>query len=833
MGRVYLAQSASRQRVALKILLESPEDEEASERFVREGLAMAAVPRHSNVLGVVTAGKDRGLLFLAIELATGGDLEEELKSAGTLAPGAALDLAEALASALDHVHQAGIVHRDLKPANAIRREDGTLALADFGLAKVNSLERLTQTGEMLGTPLYMAPEQVMGEKDLDGRADLWALGVILYRALSGQLPFQGASATQTMQQILEEEPAPLAKHRPGLGPGYQELVSRALSKDRQDRFQSGAEFRAAIQGCRERAGGQSVARIEAKLKRVLFALSLVALILLLASGGVVLVTRQRQRAEYDLRLREARGQGRALRGDLLARSAPPQAQALEDFEAALTLLASHGGAAGPAQGAEELEELRQASLRARWRDAVAREAWEEAAELSSRPEVPRLDSVLMGQVVLLARGGAPELEVLEGLAGAEGSSEASRGARILLAGVVAEADSGRALELLSGLHDDPLARPELNWAETLAAVEPFDLAPILRCGPKLSEAQRAIARPRVLALLAPLTVPVANQVEVLEKKLSERTPWEHARAAALLSALGALRSQRANGLTPPVPGESEVLCALLVRVQQSIQARDDIKNVAGWRALLKALGESGLRTNRRIRGPFLMPLVLENRDTLPLEALIEYGLTLFKLDIAVDTADLSVRSGPIRKIGDLVPGTATPLAEFVTLRLRLLKGEGPGRAYLMRLAEILRETPELVGPFCRADALGFLAASLSLPLEEREAYVEQALALDPKSPWIRVSRALCLAERGQEAEARQEEQAALRAHLDEQVMQSDPDSFFVRRSGLIYAALGDLDQANKRFKGIKFPSLTPRVQAEAELLYDRCGRALRKQREKR
>ena len=833
MGRVYLAQSQSGQRLALKVLLESPEDEEASQRFVREGLAMAAVPRHPNVLGVVTAGQDRGLLFLAIELATGGDLEEELKAAGRLAPGAALDVAEALASALDHVHQAGIVHRDLKPANAIRREDGTLALADFGLAKVNSLERLTQTGEMLGTPLYMAPEQVMGEKDLDGRADVWALGVILYRALSGQLPFQGATATQTMQQILEDEPAPLAKHCPELGLGYQELVSRALSKEREDRFQTGAEFREAIQGCRDRAGGQSEAGVEARLKRVLLILSLVAVVLVGASVAAWIVTQRRQRAEYALRLEEIGAAGRALGGDLLARSAPPQPGAIEELEEAAALLAEHPGAEGVDEKAAIQRELRLAALRARWRLAVSRKDWAAAEELTSREEIPEPDAVLMRQSARVARGQAVDLETLERLAGGP-PGEASRGARILLAGVVAEGDSARGLELLSGLHEDPVARPELNWVQTLVATDPFDLAPILRCAPHLSAAQRAVVRPRVLALLEPLTIPVENQDEVMEMAPAERPQWDHPRATALLRALGALGSERIDRSVTPPPEEGALLRALLLRIQQSIQARNDIKNIQGWRDLLTALGRSQLRTDSRTRPPVLWPLVTENAKKLPVDALLDYRMTVVMLDIPVDTADLSLRGGPFAKLEEIVPGIETPLAEFVTLRLRLLDGDaGEGRPHLTRLVELLEKTPPVVGPYCRADALAFLGACFSLSLEEREAYVAEALALDPKSPWVRVSRALCLAERGRVEEAREEELAAFQAHLSEQTIQRTPDSFFVRRSGLVYSALGEPEQANRRFRGIKFPGLPDRVQGEAEDLLKRYGRALRKKQEKR
>jgi protein kinase-like protein len=831
MGRVYSAQSPSGQRVALKVLLESPEDEEASQRFVREGLAMAAVPPHPNVLGVVTAGQDCGLLFLALELATGGDLENELQSSGRLEPETALDVAEALAAALDHIHEAGIVHRDLKPANAIRREDGTLALADFGLAKVNSLERLTQTGEMLGTPLYMAPEQVMGEKDLDGRADVWALGVILYRALSGHLPFQGATATQTMQLILDEEPAPLSAHRPELGAGYQELITRSLGKEREDRYQTGAEFREAIRGCRERSGRQSEAHLEAKLKRVLLGLSAIAVLLLLATGGLIYVTRERARAEFTLRLKKARAQSRTLAGDLLARGAPPQSAALAEFTETLAALEADWEKHG--ESGVHLEELRLAARRARWRDALERKAWASAEEIAAGSDLPSGQKILMGQVLRLARGEALQDEVLEELVQSQDQEEAGRGARILLAGRVAEADLTRARDLLRDLHQDPLAAPERRWIETLAATESFELAPLLGHGPELSEARRATARRRVIALLEPLIVPVENQEEVLDLSLEERTPWDHARATALLRALAALRPSGTDGMTPPLPRESKALRALLVRIEQSIQARDDIKNIEGWRAFLSALGKAGLRADQRTRAPVLMPFVIENRDVLPIEAMIEYGLTLFRLDIPVDTAELSPRSGPIRTIEDLAPGTATPLAEFVTLRLRLLKGNGPKGVTLARLVQLLRETPEVVGPYCRADALGFLAAAISLPLEDRVAYAEAARALDPKSPWIRVSRALCLAEQGREEEARREEQAALEAHVAEQVLQSDPDSFFARRGGLTYAALGDLSKANERFTGIKFPSLSPRVQSEAETLYDRCGRALRKKREKR
>ena len=144
-----------------------------------------------------------------------------------------------------HAHRAGVVHRDLKPANLMITESGAVKVMDFGIARVLGTEHFTHGGYMMGTPAYMAPEQVLG-REIDGRADLYSVGVVLYRLLSGRLPFDADTAISMVQMQISEPPTPIATFRPDLPAWCIAIVDRALAKSPADRYQSAEEFRAAL-----------------------------------------------------------------------------------------------------------------------------------------------------------------------------------------------------------------------------------------------------------------------------------------------------------------------------------------------------------------------------------------------------------------------------------------------------------------------------------------------------------------------------------------------------------------------------------------------------------
>jgi serine/threonine-protein kinase len=236
MGSVFVARHVTTgAEVALKVMLVDPDVNQAAlDRFRREGQAQAAAGKHPNVLLVHTAGEEAGCAYIVMELARGGDLKGRLKQ-GPLEPRAAAELVAALARGLAHVHAHGVLHRDLKPGNVVFAEDGTPKLMDFGLARLAGAEKLTQTGTMLGTPAYMAPEQAGGEA-LDERADVYALGAVLYHCVTGRPPFDGASAMVLVRKVLIEKPTPPREVNPAVPASLEQVILRTLAKDAGARF---------------------------------------------------------------------------------------------------------------------------------------------------------------------------------------------------------------------------------------------------------------------------------------------------------------------------------------------------------------------------------------------------------------------------------------------------------------------------------------------------------------------------------------------------------------------------------------------------------------------
>jgi serine/threonine protein kinase len=251
MGTVYVAvQEDLGRRVALKVLdpLLSADPAQV-ERFRRESQA-AALAHHPNVVQITDFQWLPGEPpILVMELLAGESLARRIERVGPLSAGEAARIASQILSALEAAHAAGIVHRDLKPENVhlgtIPAVGEIAKVLDFGIAKLVGHERVTATGALLGTPAYMAPEQVRGEA-VDPRTDLYGVGAVLYHALTGALPHTADSASAMLYAILQKEPIPLATVRPDLPAGLVSVVGRALAKDPAYRFQSAAEMRAAL-----------------------------------------------------------------------------------------------------------------------------------------------------------------------------------------------------------------------------------------------------------------------------------------------------------------------------------------------------------------------------------------------------------------------------------------------------------------------------------------------------------------------------------------------------------------------------------------------------------
>jgi tetratricopeptide (TPR) repeat protein/predicted Ser/Thr protein kinase len=242
MGVVYLAENLGlRRQVALKVL-PGGADLEAVERFQLEARAAARV-KHPNVVGVHEVGRDGERWFLAMDLVDGESLRARVQRDGPLEPREAARVVEAIARALHEAHTLGVLHRDVKPHNILLERDGTPLLADFGLARDTGQAGITVTGEVMGTPAYMAPEQAAGDRArVDRRADVYAAGATLYEALTGQPPFQGPTALHILAQVTADAPRPPSSLRPGLDRELETVVLKCLEKEPAARYDTAGEL---------------------------------------------------------------------------------------------------------------------------------------------------------------------------------------------------------------------------------------------------------------------------------------------------------------------------------------------------------------------------------------------------------------------------------------------------------------------------------------------------------------------------------------------------------------------------------------------------------------
>jgi serine/threonine-protein kinase len=253
MGIVYLGRDPKINRVvaikAIALAEEFAEDDlaDARARFFREA-EMAGRLNHPGIVTVYDAGEDRGLAYIAMEYLRGEHLSHYAEPIHLLPIARVLSLVARVADALDYAHKQNVVHRDIKPANIMFNKDtDELKLTDFGIARLTDTSR-TKTGIVLGTPSFMSPEQLEG-RPLDGRSDLFGLGITLYQLLTGQLPFRADSMTRLMQKIATEEHVPLRSLRPELPDMAEQIVARSLAKSAADRYQTGAEMAVALRAC--------------------------------------------------------------------------------------------------------------------------------------------------------------------------------------------------------------------------------------------------------------------------------------------------------------------------------------------------------------------------------------------------------------------------------------------------------------------------------------------------------------------------------------------------------------------------------------------------------
>ena len=248
MGVVYKATDPNIGRtIALKTLrldAHGIELDEMLKRFKNEARAVGALS-HPNIITIYDAGDAEDMFYIAMEFIEGKTLQEMLRAERVLPVDQIQDIVRQVCSGLDYAHSKGIIHRDVKPANIMMQNDGTVKLMDFGIAKGGG-SGLTSTGQVVGTPNYMSPEQVKG-RQLDGRSDLFSLGVVLYEMLLGERPFTGENVTTIIYKIMNETPASPRDLDVSVHPGLSAVVMKALAKSPDERYQDGAEMAEGLQ----------------------------------------------------------------------------------------------------------------------------------------------------------------------------------------------------------------------------------------------------------------------------------------------------------------------------------------------------------------------------------------------------------------------------------------------------------------------------------------------------------------------------------------------------------------------------------------------------------
>jgi serine/threonine-protein kinase len=230
--------------VAIKTVALSEFDQdilaEMKERFFREAES-AGLLTHPNIVTIYDAGEEHDLAYIAMEYIQGGDLEEYTVKDKTLPLRETLSIISDVAEALEFAHSKGIVHRDIKPANIMRlKETKEIKVTDFGIARITASSK-TKTGVILGTPSYMSPEQISGKK-VDGRSDIFSLGVVMFELLAGEKPFTGDDITVLMYQVAREKHPSIREIKPKIPQVVEKIIDKALEKDQEERYQTAGEM---------------------------------------------------------------------------------------------------------------------------------------------------------------------------------------------------------------------------------------------------------------------------------------------------------------------------------------------------------------------------------------------------------------------------------------------------------------------------------------------------------------------------------------------------------------------------------------------------------------
>lgn len=255
MGVVYRATHAEQGTVAaVKVLLDAlTSDDSFVTRFTREARILRTL-QHPNMLRMYEAGQDKGHLYIAMEYFAGSTAGQMRKQSGRLPAGKVVEIAAQAADALDYAHAAGhLVHRDVKPENLLVDRWCRVKVLDFGLARIEGLQSITRAGTVVGSLYYVSPEQLLG-RQLDGRSDIYALGISMYEMLTGQRPYRGRTMTEMTDAILAGNPVPPSEVEPSVPPALEQIVLHAMRRERDHRPATAGELRDALRTFQAQGG---------------------------------------------------------------------------------------------------------------------------------------------------------------------------------------------------------------------------------------------------------------------------------------------------------------------------------------------------------------------------------------------------------------------------------------------------------------------------------------------------------------------------------------------------------------------------------------------------
>jgi serine/threonine-protein kinase len=307
MGVVYKAQDMKLKRqVVLKFIHPHlTADREATGRFEREAQAAAAL-NHPNIITVHEIGEVQDQIFIVMEYVQGGSLRDEMRRS-SMSIGRAADIGRQISEGLSEAHQAGIVHRDVKPENILIDKSGRVKIADFGLARIKGITRLTKEASTLGTLKYMSPEQFQN-KAADNRTDIWSLGVMLYEMLTGDLPFQGDYEAALMYAVLNEKPGSPSHHRPDVPTIFEDIILRCLEKDPGRRYQKTMDiagelrrYKIGFQETHDATIQQPAGRLKKRrnIGKWIFAVMITALLVVLSVTYILERSKDRKNSDFS------------------------------------------------------------------------------------------------------------------------------------------------------------------------------------------------------------------------------------------------------------------------------------------------------------------------------------------------------------------------------------------------------------------------------------------------------------------------------------------------------------------------------------------------------